>query len=134
MLALSPLAHAFNCRSRVASIFKLGLFSNRLLVLAVLVSGAIHMMALLVPGLQPVFRTDHTWTLTEVAVTLGLSLLPVPAFELADWRIMHARQTGDREKERLFTEVHRVMMAMECFGADALYVLSDEDPFHDRKE
>jgi Ca2+-transporting ATPase len=83
LLALSPLAHAFNCRSRVASIFKLGLFSNRLLVLAVLVSGAIHMMALLVPGLQPVFRTDHTWTLTEVAVTLGLSLLPVPAFELA---------------------------------------------------
>lgn len=58
----------------------------------------------------------------------------VPAFELADWRIMHARETGDREKERLFTEVHRVMMAMECFGADALYVLSDEDPFHDQKE
>jgi len=83
LLALSPLAHAFNCRSRVASIFKLGLFSNRLLVLAVLVSGAIHIMALLVPGLQPVFRTDHSWTLTEVAVTLGLSLLPVPAFELA---------------------------------------------------
>jgi Ca2+-transporting ATPase len=82
LLALSPLAHAFNCRSRTASIFKLGLFSNPLLVLAVLVSGAIHMMALAVPGLQPVFRTDHTWTLTEVAVTVGLSLLPVPVLEL----------------------------------------------------
>jgi Ca2+-transporting ATPase len=83
LLALSPLAHAFNCRSRTASIFKLGVFSNPLLVLAVLVSGAIHLMALAVPGLQPVFRTDHQWTLTEVAVTLGLSLLPVPAVELA---------------------------------------------------
>jgi Ca2+-transporting ATPase len=82
LLALSPLAHAFNCRSRVASIFKLGLFSNPLLVLAVLVSGAIHLMALVVPGLQPVFRTDHHWTLTEVAITVGLSLLPVPAIEL----------------------------------------------------
>jgi Ca2+-transporting ATPase len=83
LLALSPLAHAFNCRSRTASIFRLGLFSNPLLVLAVLVSGAIHLMALAVPGLQPVFRTDHHWTFTEVAVTVGLSLLPVPAIELA---------------------------------------------------
>ncbi|MDO9017364.1 MAG: cation-translocating P-type ATPase [Deltaproteobacteria bacterium] len=83
LLALSPLAHAFNCRSRTASIFKLGVFSNPLLVVAVVVSGAIHVMALVVPGLQPVFRTDHDWTATEVAVTVGLSLLPVPAIELA---------------------------------------------------
>ena len=32
---------------------------------------------------QPVFRTDHVWTFTEVAVTVGLSLLPVPAIEIA---------------------------------------------------
>jgi Ca2+-transporting ATPase len=83
LLALSPLAHAFNCRSRTASIFKLGIFSNPLLVVAVVVSGAIHVMALVVPGLQPVFRTDHVWTFTEVAVTVGLSLLPVPAIEIA---------------------------------------------------
>jgi P-type Ca2+ transporter type 2C len=82
LLALSPLAHAFNCRSRTASIFRLGVFSNPLLVAAVVVSGAIHLMALMVPGLQPVFRTDHQWTMTEVAVTVGLSLLPVPAIEL----------------------------------------------------
>jgi hypothetical protein len=30
-----------------------------------------------------VFRTDHFWTFTEVAVTVGLSLLPVPAIEIA---------------------------------------------------
>ena len=83
LLAVSPLAHAFNCRSRTASIFSLGVFSNPLLVLAVVVSGAIHLMALAVPGLQPVFRTDHHWTVVEVAVTLGLSLLPVPVIELA---------------------------------------------------
>jgi hypothetical protein len=47
------------------------------------VSGAIHVMALVVPGLQPVFRTDHDWTAMEVAVTVGLSLLPVPAIEIA---------------------------------------------------
>ncbi len=82
LLAVSPLAHAFNCRSRTASIFSLGLFSNPLLVLAVLVSGAIHMIALAVPGLQPVFRTDHHWTVIEVVVTLGLSLLPVPVIEI----------------------------------------------------
>jgi len=83
LLALSPLAHAFNCRSRTASIFKLGVFSNPLLVLAVVVSGAIHLMALVVPGLQPVFRTDHHWTGMEVLATVGLSLLPIPVIELA---------------------------------------------------
>ncbi len=83
LLALSPLAHAFNCRSRTASIFKLGVFSNPLLVAAVVVSAAIHLMALVVPGLQPVFRTDHHWTGMEILATVGLSLLPVPVIELA---------------------------------------------------
>ncbi len=83
LLALSPLAHAFNCRSRRASMFHLGIFSNPLLVLAVLVSGAIHMVSLLVPSLRPVFRTDHAWTTHEVLFTVILALLPVPAVELA---------------------------------------------------
>ncbi|MEZ4394608.1 MAG: cation-translocating P-type ATPase [Polyangiales bacterium] len=46
MLALSPLTHAFNCRSRTASIFRLGLFTNPLLVGAVVVSGIIHLLSL----------------------------------------------------------------------------------------
>ena len=82
MLALSPLSHAFNCRSRTASIFRLGLFTNPLLIGAVIISGAIHLLSLVVPALQPVFLTDHHWTVTEVLVVTGLSLLPIPAVEI----------------------------------------------------
>jgi Ca2+-transporting ATPase len=83
LLALSPLAHAFNCRSQRASLFSLGLFSNPLLVGAVIVSAAIHGISLVVPALQPVFKTNHTWSLAELGIVVGLSLLPVPVIELA---------------------------------------------------
>jgi len=85
LLALSPLAHAFNCRSRTASVASLGLFSNPLLVGAVLVSAAVHSASLLVPSLQPVFRSNHAWSGAEVGLVVALSLLPVPAVELAKW-------------------------------------------------
>jgi len=82
VLAFQPLAHAFNCRSRTASIFRLGWLSNPLLVGAVAVSAAIHAASLLVPALRPVFRSDHVWTATELWVLAGFTLLPIPAVEL----------------------------------------------------
>ena len=57
LLALSPLFHAFNCRSATASIFSLRPVLPLALVGAVVVSAAIHLIAVLVPGLRPVFRT-----------------------------------------------------------------------------
>jgi Ca2+-transporting ATPase len=82
ILALGPLVHAFNCRSESESIFKLGFTSNRLLVLAVIVSGSVHMVAILVPGLQPVFRANHVWEMREIWLVLAMSLLPLPLIEL----------------------------------------------------
>lgn len=90
LLAFAPLAHAFNCRSRTESIFKLGFFSNKLLVLAVLISAAIHMVSLVLPVLQPVFRTHHQWDWREAAAVFGLSLLPIPlaeVFKLVGWPV-----------------------------------------------
>src|SRR5262249_17863971 len=57
LLALSPLMHAFNCRSNTASFLQLRPVLPLALVGAVLVSAAIHLVAVLVPGLQPVFQT-----------------------------------------------------------------------------
>jgi Ca2+-transporting ATPase len=82
ILALQPLAHAFNCRSRTASIFRLGFFSNPLLVGAVVVSAAIHAASLLVPALRPVFRSDHAWSATELWVLAAFTVLPIPAVEV----------------------------------------------------
>jgi Ca2+-transporting ATPase len=81
ILALGPLVHAFNCRSESESIFKLGFTSNRLLVMAVLVSASIHMIAIGVPALQPVFRANHVWDVREAWMILGMSLLPLPLIE-----------------------------------------------------
>jgi Ca2+-transporting ATPase len=95
LLALSPLAHAFNCRSRNASIATLGLWSNPLLVGAVIVSALVHCASLLVPALQPVFRSNHHWSGAEVGLVVALSLLPVPALELAKaLRRAHARKVS----------------------------------------
>jgi Ca2+-transporting ATPase len=83
LLALAPLAHAFNCRSRTESIWRLGWLTNPWLIGAVVASALVHGLSILVPALQPVFRTNHTWTGTEVAIVVGLSLLPIPFVEVA---------------------------------------------------
>ncbi len=72
LLAVSPLFHAFNCRSNTTSLFVQRPFVSIPLVVAVVLSAAIHLVAVLVPSLRPVFRTfpmgGYEWT-----VALGLS-------------------------------------------------------------
>jgi P-type Ca2+ transporter type 2C len=80
LLALSPLFHAANCRSRAASVFTLRPLVSRPLVIAVVLSAAIHMLVF-VPSLRPVFRTSWL-TLGEWATLLLLSVSIVPAVEL----------------------------------------------------
>jgi P-type Ca2+ transporter type 2C len=78
LLALSPLFHAFNCRSSTFSLFALKPMVSRALVLAVFLSAAIHMVAVLVPALRPVFRTfDLTATEWGILLVLSASILPI---------------------------------------------------------
>jgi Ca2+-transporting ATPase len=96
LLALSPLFHALNCRSPTISFLKLRPLWPGSLLAAVLVSTAIHLIAVLVPGLRPVFRT-FPMTGAEWAILLLLSASIVPAVEtlkLAD------RFRGRRERAR----------------------------------
>jgi Ca2+-transporting ATPase len=81
LLALSPLFHAFNCRSATVSIFKLRPLLPLALVAAVVVSAGIHLTAVLVPGLRPVFRT-FALTAPEWTILLVLSASIIPAIEL----------------------------------------------------
>src|SRR4051794_27428472 len=57
LLALSPLLHACSCRSPIQSAFSARPLVSVPLLLAAGASAAIHLVALLVPGLRPVFRT-----------------------------------------------------------------------------
>ena len=92
LLAISPLVHAFNCRSRTRSAFERP-FSNRALWGAIAISFSVHAITVLVPALHPIFHT-HLLTLTEWGVVLGLSFLPVPVYEAIKlvWRAVAKRK------------------------------------------
>ena len=81
LLALSPLFHAFNCRSTTSSIAALRPMVSKPLVLAVVLSAAIHLVAILVPSLRGVFQT-YALTTTEWLILLGLSASIIPIIEV----------------------------------------------------
>ena len=81
LLAVSPLFHAGNCRSGTASVFTLRPMFPLPLVVACLISLAIHLIAVVVPALRPVFRT-FPMGLYEWGVLLVLSFSIVPGMEL----------------------------------------------------
>jgi Ca2+-transporting ATPase len=81
LLALSPLMHAFSCRSASGSVFSSKPFFSLALIASVVVSACIHLVAVLVPTLQPVFHT-HTMSASEWITVLLYSLAIVPAMEV----------------------------------------------------
>jgi Ca2+-transporting ATPase len=82
LLALSPLMHALSCRSPIRSLFAARPPISLPLFAAMAASAAIHLVAVLVPALQPVFRTFPV-SATEWALLLGLGATVLPAMELA---------------------------------------------------
>ena len=82
VLALSPLFHAWSCRSPTESILRAKPLVSVPLLVVMVVSAAIQLVALLIPALRPVFRTDalsrHDWTMVFIA-----SIAVVPAVEIA---------------------------------------------------
>ena len=94
VLALGPLLHAWSCRSPSLSIVRARPLVSLPLLLAVVLSGAIQFVAVLIPSLRPVFRTDalttHDWIMVAVA-----AFAVVPAVELAK-AVARAHHGGDR--------------------------------------
>lgn len=80
-LSLCELFRAYTVRSERASIFKLGVFSNKYMQYAVGLSLVLMLLVVNVPFLQPVFNT-HFLSGMEWLVVLGLALIPAAAEEL----------------------------------------------------
>jgi Ca2+-transporting ATPase len=93
LLALSPLFHCLNCRSASASFFALRPLLPLALVSAVAISAGIHLVAIVVPALQPVFRT-FTLDGREWWMLLAMSASIVPAVEVAKLVQRHFVGTG----------------------------------------
>jgi Ca2+-transporting ATPase len=80
-LSLCELFRAYTVRSERVSIFRLGVFSNKYMQVAVGLSIALLMLVVNVPFFQPVFNTQFL-SLGEWAVVFGLALIPATAEEL----------------------------------------------------
>jgi Ca2+-transporting ATPase len=80
-LSLCELFRAYTVRSERASLFALGVFSNKYMQYAVGLSIALLLLVVNVPFLQPIFNT-HSLSAEESLVVLGLAILPALSEEL----------------------------------------------------
>ena len=85
-LVLVQLVNAFNCRSDYLSLFKVGVFGNRFLILSVLASLAMMVMVI---EWDPLSRLFHTTPLRwqDWVVAVSLALILVPVVELTKWLV-----------------------------------------------
>jgi Ca2+-transporting ATPase len=80
-LSLCELFRAYTVRSEKASLFRLGIFSNRYMQYAVGLSITLMLLVINVPFLQPIFNT-HFMNPREWMVVVGLALVPAVSEEL----------------------------------------------------
>jgi Ca2+-transporting ATPase len=85
-LVLAELVNAFNCRSDYLSLFKVGVFANRFLILSVIAS--LGMMVAVIEW-DPLAYLFHTTPLAwqDWLLAAGLSLTLIPIVELTKWLI-----------------------------------------------
>ena len=79
-LCLSRLFHGFNTRAK-PSIFKVGIFTNKYLWIAVIAGIVLLHLVLLIPGLQGVFEVSPL-TGGQLGSIYGLSLMPLVVLQL----------------------------------------------------
>jgi Ca2+-transporting ATPase len=84
VLCLTQLGHVLAIRSERESLFKMGLFSNKPLLGAVILSFVFQMLTIYVPSLNPIFKTEPL-TFNELILTLALSSMVFFAVEIEKW-------------------------------------------------
>ena len=80
-LILAELFRAYSARSEHVSVFKLGIFSNRSMNLAVSISALLLLLAIYIPGVNGIFDNIALPALTWVPI-LFLALLPFASSEI----------------------------------------------------
>jgi Ca2+-transporting ATPase len=81
ILSISQMGQAMAARSNRESLFKQGIFGNKQLVGAVLLTLALQMAVIYVPFLQDIFSTQAL-TIKELLLCLGLSSIVFWAVEI----------------------------------------------------
>lgn len=86
VLTLSQLAHVMAIRSEKESLFSIGIFSNRPMAAAVIVTFILQMATIYVPAFNPIFKTEPL-SMSELALCLALSSVVFIAVELEKWLV-----------------------------------------------
>lgn len=96
VLSLSQLGHVLAIRSDHQFIYKLGLFSNPALLVAVLATFAVQLVVLYLPAANEIFKTAPL-TLSELGICIGLAAVVFHAVELEKWikRIRNKRNKSN---------------------------------------
>jgi len=92
-LGLVQLAHSLNVRSITKSIFKVGLFTNIRLLGAILLSGLLQVLVIIVPGLNNIFGVSHL-SLNQWLLVIAASISIIPIVELVkfiQWIVRRAK-------------------------------------------
>jgi Ca2+-transporting ATPase len=89
-LTLAQMAHVMAIRSERESLFTQGVFTNRALVGAVVLTFALQMATLYFTPLHAVFRTD-TLTAGELAIAVGAALVVFIGVEAEKWMVRRGR-------------------------------------------
>lgn len=89
-LSLCELFRAYTVRSERASIFQIGVFSNRYMQYAVGLSLVLLFLVYAVPFLQPIFNT-HFLSVKEWGVVLGLGIIPAVAEEITKFFLRRSK-------------------------------------------
>ncbi len=84
-LVTAELLRAYTSRSDILSIFTIGIFSNRWMVIATLSSFVLQLGVLYVPALRSVFSTLPLEFVRDWLPILGFAVLPATAAEIAKW-------------------------------------------------
>ncbi|MFN8399429.1 MAG: cation-translocating P-type ATPase [Anaerolineales bacterium] len=90
-LSMAELFRAYTVRSERASVFKIGIFSNKYMQYAVGISLFLLLVVCAVPFLQPIFNT-HFLSLREWGLVVGLALMPAIAEEITKFFLRRANQ------------------------------------------
>jgi Ca2+-transporting ATPase len=92
-ITLSQMGHVLAVRSNRDSLFKIGLFSNKALLGAVLLTFVLQLLVIYWEPFQTVFGTQDL-TLAELAICLGLSTVVFWAVEIEKWRLRRSEKTS----------------------------------------
>jgi len=83
-LTLSQMGNALALRSERESLFKIGLFSNKAMLNAVLLTLVLQLAVIYVPFLQSIFKTNPL-TISELVISLILSTIVFLGVEISKW-------------------------------------------------